>query len=97
MLCIDILHSPIYWPNTGENFLSSQSRPFLFWVKGGGLYVIPEERMEDKMTPMLPPGMNFGVASSLSWAKSIRKSPKTGITRIRGLPKTTASFQRRTP
>lgn len=94
MLCIDILHSPIYWPNTGENFLSSQSRPFFFGVKGGSLYVISEERMEDKMTPMLPPGMNFGVASSLSWAMSICNPPETGITRIRGLPKTTASFQR---
>ena len=38
-------------------------------------------------------GVNYGVASSSSSSKSIY-NPKQGIMRIRGPPKTSASFQR---
>lgn len=41
-------------------------------------------------------GMNFGVTSSSSWSNSVC-NPKLGITRIRGLSKTTTSFQSWTP
>jgi hypothetical protein len=41
-------------------------------------------------------GMNYGVASFSSWSKSTC-NPKTGLVRIRGSPKTTASIWRWTP
>jgi hypothetical protein len=49
-----------------------------------------------KMTPMSPPHVNHGVASSSSWPNSICY-PKMNITRIGGALKTTASCQRRAP
>ena len=50
--------------------------------------------MKEKMIPMLPPVVNYGVASSLSWAKSICNSPEMGITRIRGTPKDHCLFSK---
>ena len=40
--------------------------------------------------------VDYGVASISSWSKS-KYIPEMGITRIRGPPKTTASFWRWTP
>lgn len=50
--------------------------------------------MKEKMIPMLPPVVNYGVASSLSGLSLSVILLKRASQEIGGLPKITASFQK---
>ena len=59
-------------------------------------WVSQEMRKKERKTMMLSPAWNMGVASILSWLKSIC-NPKTCMLRIRESPTTITSFWRWTP
>jgi hypothetical protein len=69
-------------------WLNENSLPTSFIQK-----IISESRKEKKDNSDVLTGVNYGVASFSSWSKSIC-NPKIGGTRIRGSPKTIASFRR---
>jgi hypothetical protein len=62
--------------------------------KGGSLSEVDKSNFKERRDDFdVAIGVIYGVASSLSWSKSMC-NPDTGIARIRGPLKTIASFQR---